>query len=135
MTRKTAIAAMTLVVLSGLTGCTKQQIADAIALNERATANGPTLEVDATCDGITVTSTDWPEGSGGVVGIGSEPPYPIVANTTQTWPLAISSQGGYLWSAELTTVDDTGIAISTQAANGDLDCPGTFVPGEGLIPD
>ena len=61
------------------------------AADANASPSSPNVTADATCSGLTVTTSGWPEGSEGIVGFGSNPPWGATLNTTVTYQGYISA--------------------------------------------
>lgn len=84
-----------------------------LAFNTTAHADDTTpatIDVQATCDGITVTTAGWPDGSHGIVGVGDQGPGGATINATVTYPInnpynvdaAASAQKGDIgWAVDI----------------------------------
>lgn len=73
----------------GLSACTPAQIQQAIDTANTVATSGPTIDIQATCDGgLTITTTGYPDGQMGMFSIGGEPPRQLVLNSVShtDWP-------------------------------------------------
>ena len=137
MTTRTLVA-VAAVVLASLSACTAQQrflaqnaIAnDAPATTADAAPTPGTIDVQATCDGITVTTAGWPDGSHGLVGIPvTGGPSDAKMNQIAYYPLYPSwstyrDAGPVFWAVDIWLPDVTiGTTENETHAGGILNCP------------
>lgn len=79
----------------------------------------PTVNVDATCEGLTVATSGWPEGSDGIVGFGANPPWAAPVNATGTY-LGWHPAGERVWNVTV-----RGPGQVEQVLQGTIDCAET----------
>lgn len=133
MNRKTVIIATLLIALSGLTSCTRQQIAAALALHEQQQAEAtaaPTVTATVDCNTFSFTVSGYPEGTDVFIEIASEPPRgftvggdsrgftPIAGGAAGTLPIPV------YWSTQVfgATIDITVDGENVRAFDQSVDC-------------
>lgn len=106
-------------------------VAGLVALSVPCTVSAspapPSYNHTAGCDGITITTANWPDGSYGILGIGGDPPAAIPLNTTASWP----TSGSYTFTVYLQA---TGQVPSSEIESVDCDMPPETVAVESAPP-
>ncbi len=138
MSRKTANIIRTLIsaaTITGLSACTSQQrlLVDNVLHEESpvtsSTPIAPSMTYQADCAGVTLTTSGWPDGSSGILGINGEPPYSVPTNTTGHWAPSLPVIGGYGFD-----IDVRGPGLADQAVNSVVLC-GLPAPPPELLAD
>lgn len=84
-----------------------------------ASLPSPTIDVVADCEGLTLTTVGWPEGSTTFVGVGDAPPGALPVNASVRFPATIYRSYGWI-------VMVTAPGEAARQVSGLVDCP-TFV--------
>lgn len=130
MNRKSIIIGTTLIALGGLTACTPQQIAAAVA--SRADTVPPAVRVEVDCNHLAFTITE-PEGTNVFIGIGSQPPFGFTVGAAQTWGFS-NTDGTYTGNIAISGYD----SVHSFTWSVDLGSPAGFEgfgqrPAEGSV--
>lgn len=123
------LATIAAVGLLSFSGCTRQQIAAAIALHEQQTA-APTVTASVDCQSFAFTVSGYPDGTNVFIEIGSEPPrgFTVGGDRGGFTPIAGGATGtlaipGY-WTTQMffATIDMTVDGGNVRAFDQEVDC-------------